>query len=113
VIITQLPPWAVAAELRAALAAVLDQEREQVADRHEIDRIEDAPLVAPRNEEARALELREVRRHGRSGDAQAVRDLAGGQPARSLPHEQPEHPQPMLLGEPRQPLDRRPLIHIS
>ena len=95
------------------LAAVLDQEREQPADALEVDGIDDAPLVAARAQKAGAPELREVRGHGRGGYAQAFGDLARGQPVRPLAHEQPEHAEPMLLGQSGQRFDRGSLVHIS
>jgi hypothetical protein len=69
------------------LAAVLDQEREKRADAVQLDRIDDAALVAARAEETGALELGEVRGHGRGRDAEAQGDLARGQPNRPLAHE--------------------------
>ena len=96
-----------------SLAAVLDQEREQSPDALQLDSIDDAPLVAARAEETGALELGEVRRHRRGPDAAAQGDLARGQPERPLAHEEPEHAQPMLLGQSGQCLDRGSLLHIS
>ena len=78
VIVTPPSSKAVTAELRAALAAVLDQEREQPADAVEVDGVDDAALVAARAEEACALELREVRGQGRGRNLQPLGDLARG-----------------------------------
>ena len=95
------------------LAAVLDQESEQRADALQLDGINDAPLVAARAEETGALELGEVRGHGRGRDTEAQGDLARGQADRPLTHEQPEDAQPMLLGQSGQCLDRCFFLHVS
>jgi hypothetical protein len=73
------------------LAAVLDQEREQLSDPLDVDGVDDAPLIAPGAEQTRAFELREVRRHGRCRNTQALGDPPRGQADRPFAHEQPEH----------------------
>ena len=113
VIVTQATSSAVVAELRAALAAILDQEREQPTDAIEVDGVDDAPLITARSQQAGALELREVCGQGRGCKAQPLGDLPGGQSPRPFADEKPEHAQSMLLGQPGQYLNRDLFIHIS
>jgi ABC-type glutathione transport system ATPase component len=68
--------------------------------------IEDPPLVAPGGGEPGALELGEVRRQRRGRDLQHLRDLAGRQPDRPLPHETAEHREPRRVGERAERLER-------
>src|SRR4030095_7790156 len=57
----------ITAEFRTAATALLGEEGDDLANTLGIDGIQNAALLAPRTEEARAFELREVGGHGRSG----------------------------------------------
>jgi hypothetical protein len=86
--------WCVAADLRVATAAVLGQERQQRAHALDLDRVEDAALVAPGGGEPGALELGEMRREGRGRDLEPLGDLPGRQPDRALSEQEAKDLQP-------------------
>lgn len=80
-----------------AATAVLGEEGDERARAFNIDGIEDAPVDPPRPQQPGALEMRQVVRERRRRDCEPVRNLAGGEPARTLGDHQPEHRKPVLL----------------
>ena len=77
-----------------AAAAVLGQEPEQRAHALDVDRVDDAALVARRGDETGALELGEVRREGGRRYLQPLGDLPGRQAERALADQEAEDLEP-------------------
>jgi hypothetical protein len=86
--------WRVGADLGVAAAAVLGQERQQRTHALDVDRVDDAALVARRGDEAGALEMGEMRRQGRGRDRQPLGDLSGRQAKGTLADQEAEDLQP-------------------
>jgi hypothetical protein len=86
--------WRVAADLGVAAAAVLGEEGQQRAHALDVDCIDDAALVARRGDEARPLELGEMRRQRGGRHLQALGDLPGRQADCALTDEEAKDLEP-------------------
>jgi hypothetical protein len=86
--------WRIAADLGVAAAAFLSQVGQQRTHALDVDRVEDAALVAPGGGETGALKLGEVRREGRGRHLQPLGDLPGRQADRALTDQEAKDLQP-------------------
>jgi hypothetical protein len=103
----------ITAEFRTAAAALLGEEGDDLANALGIDGIQNAALLSPRPEEARAFELCEVGRHGRGGHAHLRGNVPCGQPMRGVTHQEPEDFETVFLRQGAEGLNGFFLFHIS
>src|SRR5579859_6069218 len=92
------------ADFRPPAATILGQVGEQLVHRLEVGGVDDRTALAPGGHQAGKTELVEMKRERRRGLAQALADLARGQPGGALLHEQAEDLEAGLL---RQRAERR------
>jgi hypothetical protein len=101
------------AEFRTAAAALLGEEGDDLANALGIDGIQNAALLAPRPEEARAFELREMGGHGRGGHTHLRGNVPGGQPMWGVAHQEPEDFETVFLRQGAEGLNGFFFFHIS
>ena len=97
-VLTQGRRRGVPAQFGTSATTVFREELHQVTHTLGVNSIENMALLAPRPQEAGAFELREMRGHGRGGDADLGRNLARREALRGTPHQQPKHVQTVFLG---------------
>src|SRR5665809_90106 len=99
--------------MRLAAAAILEQERQELAGPVQIDRVDDRAALFARGYEPRAGEDGEVGGHGVARHVKLPRDVARRRAGRSCPDEQAEHLEPALLRQGAESTDRSRNFHMS
>src|SRR5882757_5250602 len=86
------------ADFRPAVAAVFQHEQHDSLKARQIGTIDNRAAESPGRYQPRAGQDRKMRRHGVLRHRQRLGDVAGREPLRLVPHQQPEHIQPGSAG---------------
>jgi hypothetical protein len=95
------------------LAAVGEEEIEELFGRVDVERVKDATALAAVGDEAGVDEFLEMERERGRGELELFGDLSGGEAGLSLAGEETEHAEAGLMREGGERLDDLPFFHIS